>query len=101
MQSGQVKWFSDEKGYGFIQTPACEADVFVHFSAIDMDGYKSLRPQMSVEFELMLSDRGPSANRVRLAEDEVPFDASPQQKHRYRRLKAAARRMESVQFEVP
>lgn len=100
MQTGQVKWFSDEKGYGFIQTPACEADVFVHFSAIDMEGYKSLRPQMSVVFELLLSDRGPSANRVRLAQEEVPFEASPQQKHRYRRLKAAARRMEAVQIDA-
>lgn len=101
MQTGQVKWFSDEKGYGFIQTPACQADVFVHFSAIDMEGYKSLRPQMSVVFELTLSDRGPSANRVRLAADEVPFEASPQQKHRYHRLKAAARRMAAAQFEAP
>lgn len=101
MQTGQVKWFSDEKGYGFIQTPACSADVFVHFSAIDMEGYKSLRPHMNVVFELTLSDRGPSANRVRLAEDEVPFEASPQQKHRYRRLKAAARRMASEQLGSP
>ncbi len=101
MQTGQVKWFSDEKGYGFIQTPACEADVFVHFSAIDMDGYKSLRPQMNVVFELRLSDRGPSANRVRLANDEEPIEATPEQKHRHRRLRAAARRMDIGLHEAP
>lgn len=97
MQTGQVKWFSDEKGYGFIQTPACEADVFVHFSAIDMQGYKSLKPQMSVVFELSLSDRGPSANRVRPALDEAPVEATPEQRHRHRRLKSAARRMDGSQ----
>lgn len=93
MQTGQVKWFSDEKGYGFIQTPACVADVFVHFSAIDMEGYKSLRPQMNVEFELRLSDRGPTAHQVRLAIDELPLKLTPEQWHRHRRLKASARRM--------
>lgn len=101
MQTGQVKWFSDEKGYGFIQTPACEADVFVHFSEIDMEGYKSLRPQMNVVFELRLSDRGPSANRVRLALEESPLEATPEQKHRHRRLKSAVRRMEAAQIEAP
>lgn len=101
MQTGQVKWFSDEKGYGFIQTPACDADVFVHFSAIDMDGYKSLRPQMNVVFELRLSDRGPSANRVRLAVDEAQVDTSPEQRLRHRRMKAAARRVQASRIGAP
>ncbi len=63
-ETGRVKWFSSAKGYGFIETPASETDVFVHFSAIDMKGYKSLRPDVFVVFELRHGDRGPSAHGV-------------------------------------
>lgn len=63
MLEGTVKWFSSEKGYGFIERPEGE-DVFVHFSAIDMDGYKSLEEGEKVVFEIVNSDRGPQAAKV-------------------------------------
>lgn len=64
MPSGTVKWFSDKKGYGFIQSEAGE-DVFVHFSAIQGEGYKTLREGQAVEFELGTGPKGPQANNVK------------------------------------
>ena len=63
MQKGPVKWFNAEKGYGFIE---CEdgTDVFVHFSAINMEGYKSLQEGESVEFEVIDGAKGPQAANV-------------------------------------
>jgi CspA family cold shock protein len=63
MQKGTVKWFNAEKGYGFIE---CEdgTDVFVHFSAINMEGYKSLQEGESVEFEVIDGAKGPQAANV-------------------------------------
>ena len=60
---GTVKWFNDTKGYGFIQQQA-GPDVFVHHSAIEMDGYRTLAPGMRVEFELAEEERLPRAKRV-------------------------------------
>lgn len=91
MHRGQVKWFSAEKGYGFITTSASPVDVFVHFSDIQMDGYKALKPEMVVEFEMRESGRGPSAQNVRPADDEAPFEITPPAKHRHRRWRSAAR----------
>jgi CspA family cold shock protein len=59
-----VKWFSNEKGYGFIARSDGE-DVFVHFSAITGDGYKSLTEGQSVEFDVTDSAKGPQASNVR------------------------------------
>ena len=53
MITGVVKWFNNAKGYGFVQPEGREEDVFVHFSSIDMDGYKTLREGQKVEFELV------------------------------------------------
>ncbi len=64
MPSGTVKWFSDKKGYGFIQSEAGE-DVFVHFSAIQGEGYKTLREGQAVEFQLGSGPKGPQANDVK------------------------------------
>ena len=65
MKQGTVKWFN-EKGFGFIEVEG-ENDVFVHFSAINQDGYKSLEEGQSVEFEVVEGDRGPQvANVVKL-----------------------------------
>jgi len=61
---GTVKWFSNDKGYGFIQQPDGE-DVFVHFSAITMDGYKSLEEGQAVEFEVTDGPKGKQASNVR------------------------------------
>jgi CspA family cold shock protein len=63
---GTVKWFNSEKGYGFIAVDGGQ-DVFVHFSAIQMDGYKSLEDGQRVEFEIAQGNKGPQAENVRLA----------------------------------
>ncbi|MBW7932884.1 MAG: cold-shock protein [Gemmatimonadaceae bacterium] len=60
---GKVKWFNDSKGYGFIEQESGE-DVFVHFSAIQMDGYKTLAEGQDVEFEVKTGDKGLSASTV-------------------------------------
>jgi len=63
---GKVKWFNAEKGYGFIEKED-GGDVFVHFSAIDGEGFKTLEEGQDVEFEVVEGDRGPqAANVVRL-----------------------------------
>ncbi|WP_461213415.1 cold-shock protein [Lacticaseibacillus sp. GG6-2] len=63
MEHGTVKWFNAEKGYGFI-TREDGSDVFVHFSAIQGDGYKTLEEGQGVTFEVEQSDRGPQAVNV-------------------------------------
>lgn len=63
MINGKVKWFNDAKGYGFIETP--EGDVFVHHSAIEADGFRSLREGQEVELEIAQGDKGPRAVKVR------------------------------------
>ena len=67
MAEGTVKWFSNEKGYGFIERGNGEADVFVHFSAIDGDGYKSLTEGQRVSFEVVQGDKGLQASNVQAA----------------------------------
>lgn len=63
MKQGTVKWFNAEKGFGFIEVEG-ENDVFVHFSAINQEGYKSLEEGQSVEFEVVEGDRGPQVMNV-------------------------------------
>ncbi|WP_413380653.1 cold-shock protein CspD [Alkalihalobacillus sp. 1P02AB] len=63
MQTGKVKWFNAEKGFGFIEVEGGN-DVFVHFSAITGDGFKSLDEGQAVEFEIVEGDRGPQAANV-------------------------------------
>ncbi len=63
LAQGVVKWFSNEKGYGFIERDEGD-DVFVHFSAITMDGYKSLREGQRVEFEVTQGPKGLQAANV-------------------------------------
>ncbi|KQY91148.1 MULTISPECIES: cold-shock protein [Paenibacillus] len=63
MQTGTVKWFNAEKGFGFIETED-GTDVFVHFSAIQADGYKSLDEGQRVQFEVTQGNRGPQAENV-------------------------------------
>ena len=67
MQQGTVKWFNVKKGYGFL-SDAEGNDVFVHFSALQMDGFKELKDGESVEFEVVDGEKGPQAmNVVRIA----------------------------------
>jgi len=60
---GIVKWFSNEKGYGFITTEDGK-DLFAHFSAILIEGYKSLNEGQEVSFDIVESDRGPQASNI-------------------------------------
>jgi CspA family cold shock protein len=63
--TGTVKWFNAEKGYGFISQPDGGADVFVHHSAIQMTGYRSLQEGQQVEFEVQQGNKGLQAANVR------------------------------------
>ncbi|MDQ2085398.1 cold-shock protein [Herbivorax sp. ANBcel31] len=63
MEKGKVKWFNSEKGFGFIERDEGN-DVFVHFSAINMDGYKTLEEGTEVEFEVVEGAKGPQASNV-------------------------------------
>jgi len=64
MSTGKVKWFNESKGYGFIEPDGGGRDVFVHYSAIQDDGYKTLSEGQPVEFEIILGDKGPQASNV-------------------------------------
>ena len=65
MAQGSVKWFNAEKGYGFIAQDGGGPDVFVHFSAIQSEGYRSLNENQRVEFEVVQGQKGPQAENVR------------------------------------
>jgi CspA family cold shock protein len=66
MATGTVKWFNDAKGYGFISQEGGGDDVFVHFSAIQGSGFKSLTEGAKVEYEATQGDKGPQASNVTL-----------------------------------
>lgn len=65
MAQGTVKWFNAEKGYGFIAQEDGGEDVFVHYSAIQSNGYKSLDENQKVEFDVTQGNKGPQAENVR------------------------------------
>ena len=65
MATGVVKWFSDEKGFGFITPDEGSKDLFVHHSSIQSDGYRSLTEGARVEYESESGDKGPKAINVR------------------------------------
>ena len=67
MSTGSVKWFNDAKGFGFITTDEGN-DVFVHYSAINADGFKSLKEGDKVEFEVVEGEKGPQAANVVVVE---------------------------------
>jgi CspA family cold shock protein len=64
MTTGKVKWFNDAKGFGFITQDNGGPDVFVHFSALNQQGYKSLKEGQAVEFEVQTDAKGPRATNV-------------------------------------
>ena len=65
MAQGTVKWFNADKGFGFISNDDNSGDVFVHFSAIESTGYRSLNEDQRVEFDVTQGPKGPQAERVR------------------------------------
>ena len=67
---GRVKWFNNEKGYGFIEYPNKD-DIFVHYSAINQDGYKTLMEGQCVEFTLLDTSKGYQATNVSVVNDEI------------------------------
>ncbi len=76
MALGKVKWFSNKKGYGFIEIDEGD-DVFVHYSSIQSDGFKSLKQGATVEFDITDGDKGPQAANVVEKEDGGMDAASP------------------------
>jgi len=64
MATGTVKWFSNSKGYGFISPADGGADVFAHFTAIEMEGYKTLKQGQEVKFEVTEGPKGPQAQNI-------------------------------------
>ena len=77
MAQGTVKWFSNAKGYGFIAPEEGGDDIFAHFSAIDMDGYKSLRQGQKVEFEVSNGPKGLLASSIKLDGETDDSSAAP------------------------
>ena len=68
LSKGTVKWFNDAKGFGFIQTDAVAGDIFVHYSAIQNEGFKTLSEGQAVDFELVTGPKGPQAFNVMKSE---------------------------------
>jgi len=64
MAKGKVKWFNDSKGFGFIEADGADKDIFVHHTAIQADGFRSLNEGEEVEFELVPGPKGPKAEKV-------------------------------------
>ena len=64
MEIGVVKWFNNAKGFGFISAEGVDTDIFAHYSAIEMDGYRSLKAGPRVQFEVIHGDTGSHATKI-------------------------------------
>ena len=77
MSNGQVKWFSNARGYGFILGEGTEKDIFVHHSSIKMEGYRSLNEGDAVQFDLVDGPKGPKAENVAKVDAPPVAEAPP------------------------
>jgi CspA family cold shock protein len=79
MASGTVKWFNDAKGFGFIEPADGGPDVFAHFSAVQMEGFRTLKQGSSVDYDLVQGPKGDLAQNIRAqaAADATPAQRSP------------------------
>ena len=78
MSTGTVKWFNNAKGYGFIVPEEGGEDLFAHFSAVNMDGYKTLSAGDQVRFEVIVGDKGPQATDIVLITTGSPESTTEQ-----------------------
>jgi CspA family cold shock protein len=85
MEKGTVKWFNNAKGYGFIQNEKESEDIFVHYSSIDMHGYRTLKTGQSVLFDAITGPNGMHATAIRILDEdgnevkaEANSDSSPE-----------------------
>ncbi|MBT5331860.1 MAG: cold shock domain-containing protein CspD [Porticoccaceae bacterium] len=81
MPTGTVKWFNNAKGYGFILPTDSETDVFAHYSAINMDGYRTLKAGQTVSFELVDGDKGQHAENIAPVDDGSADSAGATEEH--------------------
>lgn len=77
MATGTVKWFNDAKGFGFIEPDQGGGDVFAHFSAIQMDGFRTLKQGSKVTYELVAGPKGMLAQNIQPAEGSASADPTP------------------------
>ena len=82
MAIGTVKWFNDAKGFGFIEPEGGGADVFAHFSAVQMDGFRTLKQGCRVSYELTQGPKGDLAQNIRLIDEPMPAAADRRPAHR-------------------
>ena len=79
-EKGKVKWFSNMKGYGFLQKEGEEQDIFIHYSTIQGEGYKTLKEGEEVTFDIVQGERGPqAANVVRSKKSSQKTEGKPQE----------------------
>ena len=77
MAKGKVKWFNNAKGYGFILPEAGNGDLFVHYSSIHMEGYKTLKAGQQVEFDILEGPKGQHAINIRYAAADGDAESAP------------------------
>ena len=75
LEKGTIRWFNNKKGYGFIQNASDSKDIFVHYSAVVMDGYKTLKTNDKVSFNIVSGEKGPQAANVTVTESASGSDS--------------------------
>lgn len=76
MATGKVKWFNNAKGYGFILSDEAGEDLFAHYSAIEMEGYKTLKAGQQVTFDITRGDKGLQAFNIKLVEEPAHYSSN-------------------------